>query len=95
MRRGSSISLDRVLHPSVHYQGDYGFIPRTLAEDGDPCDVMVLLEQPTFPLCGVGAHASGRSAPFGGHARSTSVSEAPFAGNDQSLIRDSSNRRGR
>ena len=44
-------ALDRVLYSAVHYPGDYGFIPRTLAEDGDPCDVLVLIREPTFPGC--------------------------------------------
>lgn len=43
--------LDRVLYSSVHYPGDYGFIPSTLAEDGDPEDVLVLIDQPTFTGC--------------------------------------------
>jgi inorganic pyrophosphatase len=44
-------SLDRVLYSAVHYPGDYGFVPRTLAEDGDPCDILVLIKEPTFPGC--------------------------------------------
>ncbi len=43
--------LDRVLHSAVHYPGDYGFIPRTLSLDGDPCDVLVLVLEPSFPGC--------------------------------------------
>jgi inorganic pyrophosphatase len=43
--------LDRVLYTSVHYPTDYGFIPDTLAEDGDHLDVLVLVEEPTFPGC--------------------------------------------
>lgn len=45
------IRLDRVLYSSVHYPADYGFIPRTLYTDGDPCDVLVLLNEPTFAGC--------------------------------------------
>lgn len=45
------LRLDRVLYSAVHYPGDYGFIPRTLAEDNDPCDILVLLNEPTFPGC--------------------------------------------
>ncbi len=41
--------LDRVLYSPLHYPGDYGFIPSTLAEDGDPIDVIVLMNAPTFP----------------------------------------------
>ena len=41
--------LDRVLYSAMHYPGDYGFIPGTLAEDGDPVDVLVLTSYPTFP----------------------------------------------
>ena len=43
--------LDRVLYSSVHYPTDYGFIPDTLAEDGDHLDILVLMEEPTFPGC--------------------------------------------
>ncbi len=43
--------LDRVLYSSVHYPTDYGFIPDTLAGDGDPLDVLVLIEEPTYPGC--------------------------------------------
>ena len=45
------MKLDRVLYSSVHYPGDYGFIPRTLHEDGDPLDVLVLVKEETFPGC--------------------------------------------
>jgi len=43
--------LDRKLYSPVHYPGDYGFIPSTLAEDGDPLDVLVLVEGGTFSGC--------------------------------------------
>jgi len=43
--------LDRMLFSAVHYPGDYGFVPGTFSEDGDPLDSLVLLGEPTFPGC--------------------------------------------
>jgi len=43
------IKLDRVLFSPLHYPGDYGIVPRTLADDGDPLDALVLLSNPTYP----------------------------------------------
>jgi inorganic pyrophosphatase len=48
---GGFIKLDRVLFSSLHYPGDYGFIPRTLHRDGDPLDVLVMTNEPTFSGC--------------------------------------------
>jgi len=45
------IRLDRMLFTSTRYPSDYGFIDDTLADDGDPLDALVLLEEPTFPGC--------------------------------------------
>jgi inorganic pyrophosphatase len=45
------IRLDRVLYSSVHYPTDYGFLPGTLSGDGDPLDILVIVEEPTFPGC--------------------------------------------
>jgi inorganic pyrophosphatase len=45
------IRLDRLLFTSTRYPADYGFIEGTLADDGDPLDALVLLEEPTFPGC--------------------------------------------
>lgn len=42
---------DRMLFSSVHYPADYGFIPETLAEDGDTLDALVLVSEPTFTGC--------------------------------------------
>jgi inorganic pyrophosphatase len=43
--------LDRALYSPVHYPGDYGFIPGTLAEDNDPLDVLVLVQDASFTGC--------------------------------------------
>ncbi|MBY0492377.1 MAG: inorganic diphosphatase [Gemmatimonadaceae bacterium] len=51
--------LDRVLYSAVHYPGDYGFIPRTLHEDNDPLDVLVKINEPTFPGCQITARPIG------------------------------------
>jgi len=47
------IKLDRVLFSSVHYPTDYGFIPGTRAADGDTLDILIFVEEPTFPGCRV------------------------------------------
>jgi inorganic pyrophosphatase len=51
--------LDRVLYSAVHYPGDYGFIPRTLGDDGDPLDILVLSTIPFFTGCLVEARPIG------------------------------------
>lgn len=53
------LKLDRVLYSSVHYPADYGFIPRTFCDDGDPLDVLVLGQEPVYPLTLVQARAIG------------------------------------
>jgi len=53
------IKLDRVLYSPLHYPGDYGFIPRTYFEDGDPTDVLVMMNAPTFPGCVIEARPLG------------------------------------
>ncbi len=51
--------LDRALHSPIYYPGDYGFVPQTLAEDGDPLDVLILVANPTFSGCLVVARPIG------------------------------------
>jgi inorganic pyrophosphatase len=51
--------LDRTLYSPMHYPGDYGFVPSTIAADGDPVDALVLVESATFPGCVIEARAVG------------------------------------
>jgi inorganic pyrophosphatase len=54
------LRLDRVLYSAVFYPANYGFIPRTHADDGDPLDILVLMQEPVAPLTIV------RARPLGG-----------------------------
>jgi inorganic pyrophosphatase len=53
------IRLDRMLFTSTRYPSDYGFVEDTLADDGDPLDALVLLDEPTFPGCLIRCRAIG------------------------------------
>ncbi|MCC6523688.1 MAG: inorganic diphosphatase [Polyangiaceae bacterium] len=59
-KRTGLLMLDRVLCSSVHYPANYGFIPQTHAGDGDPLDILVLMQEPVHPLTIV------RARPIGG-----------------------------
>ena len=58
-KRAGVIKLDRVLYSSLHYPGDYGFIPGTYFEDGDPLDILVMVNAPTFSGCVIEARPVG------------------------------------
>lgn len=53
------LKVDRILYSAVYYPANYGFIPQTLAEDGDPLDVLVLCQEPVLPLALIYARAVG------------------------------------
>ena len=57
------IRLDRLLYSAVYYPGDYGFVPRTLASDGDPLDLVCMVTVPTFPGCLIEVRPIGLRAP--------------------------------
>ena len=48
-KKHNMMKLDRVLFSPFHYPGDYGIVPQTLSDDGDPLDALVLVTNPTFP----------------------------------------------
>lgn len=58
-KRYNVIRLDRYLYSASHYPGDYGFIPQTLADDGDALDILVMVSEPTFPGCLIEARVLG------------------------------------
>lgn len=53
------LTLDRILSSAVHYPANYGFIPRTFCDDGDPLDALVLGQEPVYPLTIIEARAIG------------------------------------
>ncbi|MGB8644274.1 MAG: inorganic diphosphatase [Anaerolineae bacterium] len=58
-KASGAILLDRVLYSSIHYPGDYGFIPQTYYDDGDPLDILVMINEPTFSGCIIQARPIG------------------------------------
>jgi inorganic pyrophosphatase len=46
-----ALFVDRFMHTAMYYPANYGFIPHTLSEDGDPCDVLVVSQVPVVPGC--------------------------------------------
>ena len=53
------LRVDRILFSAVHYPANYGFIPQTFCDDGDPLDVLVLGQEPVVPMCIMRARAIG------------------------------------
>lgn len=58
-KKTGMLVVDRVLYSAVQYPANYGFVPRTLAEDGDPLDALVLMQEPVHPLVVVRARIIG------------------------------------
>ena len=71
------IRLNRHLSSSMGYPADYGFIPATLGGDGDPLDILVLTEYPTFPGCVIGARVIGAFLMTDEHGDDTKLIAVP------------------
>ena len=54
-----AFALDRALYSPFHYPAEYGIIPRSLWDDGDPMDILVIMDEPTFPGCVIDARPIG------------------------------------
>jgi inorganic pyrophosphatase len=72
-----AIVLDRVLYSAVHFPGDYGFLPRTLDDDGDPLDSLVLVTNSTFPGCIMKARPVGLLRMLDGEKRDDKILAVP------------------
>lgn len=73
------LRLDRVLYTSTHYPASYGFIPRTYADDGDPLDVLVLCNEPIFPMTLVRVYPIGVMRMIDGGALDDKIIAIPFS----------------
>ena len=58
-KASGALFVDRFLHTAMYYPGNYGFVPHTLADDGDPCDVVVINPTPVVPGCVIRARPIG------------------------------------
>lgn len=72
------IILDRILYTSMQYPANYGFIPRTLSEDGDPLDVLVLCNEPIDPLVLVQCYPIGVLTMLDGGEQDEKIIAIPF-----------------
>jgi len=83
-----AIFLDRRLFSATFYPADYGFISGTLAEDGDPLDVLVLIEEPTFPGCHIMVRPIGLFLMTDEHGPDAKIISVPVGDPHASAIRD-------
>ena len=73
------ILLDRVLHTSTHYPANYGFIPRTYGDDGDPLDVLILCSEELDPLTLVRCSPIGYISMLDGGKNDEKIIAIPFS----------------
>lgn len=72
------IILDRILHTATHYPANYGFIPRTYGDDGDPLDVLVLCSEEIIPLALVRCYPIGMMTMIDGGKNDEKIIAIPF-----------------
>ena len=73
------LKLDRILYTSTHYPANYGFIPRTFADDGDPLDVLVLCSEPIYPLTLIRVYPIGVMRMIDGGKMDDKIIAIPFS----------------
>lgn len=84
------LRMDRVLYSAVYYPANYGFIPQTLAEDGDPLDVLVLCQEAVRPLTLVSARAVGLMTMLDGGKRDHKILAAALDDPEYAKMREAS-----
>ena len=72
------LRLDRILYTSTHYPANYGFIPRTYADDGDPLDVLVFCSETLDPMVEVDCYPIGTMRMIDGDAIDDKIIAVPF-----------------
>ncbi len=72
------LKLDRILHTSTHYPANYGFIPRTYADDRDPLDALILCSEPLHPMTLVRCYPIGAIKMIDGGASDEKIIAIPF-----------------
>ncbi len=83
--------LDRILYTSTHYPANYGFIPRTLADDGDPLDVLILTTEDIDPLVLVKCYPIGVITMMDGGKKDEKIIAIPFDDPNYNTYKDISN----
>ncbi len=73
------LRLDRVLYTATHYPANYGFVPRTYADDGDPLDVLVLCSEQIFPMTLVKVYPIGAMRMIDGGKLDDKIIAVPFS----------------
>ena len=81
------LKLDRILYTSTHYPANYGFIPRTYADDGDPLDVLVLCNEPIYPMTLIRVYPIGVMRMIDGGAIDDKIIAVPFSDPTYNYIR--------
>ncbi len=77
-KESGALRLDRILYTSTHYPANYGFLPRTYADDGDPLDVLVLCSESIRPMSLVEVYPIGYFAMKDGDAMDEKILAVPF-----------------
>ncbi|MBP3375692.1 MAG: inorganic diphosphatase [Clostridia bacterium] len=78
-KKTGMLRLDRVLYTATHYPANYGFIPRTYADDGDPLDVLVLCSEQIFPMTLVRVYPIGVMRMIDGGKLDDKIIAVPFS----------------